>query len=728
MAPPTSLAELRALKRTELQALCKDNNIKAGGKNEYLINQLASKFALGDTATASPSTSTTTSKTPQSTVDKGKKAVAPSPVAALDTAEASSLENISLPSALHSLSVQVTSLKAELERQSASLDELKRAAPVEPVTMGAVEGLVKRKIEAFEHDRRDEVTDLLKERDDRISLLFSSLHEQDELVLNLADNLDELEKAAVPKCAKCEQLEAALDTLRRDVCSRLDRLEARPAPHPVATSTPAFVEAPPTSSRTVPMASPALSDAPPTRSLVSFLTPTGSPSTPAFALDSPLIAQRQSVGARKGTPFKAGALAHEDEPVTAVPSHMLAAVASAGRLSQRGTPFRMPDDDDAASPAPVAAALGKHARSSILVGAERTDCAGRQSLAPAFGTSFAAEASVNSNDGFHTAPVSVQEPAGEVGVGASAREGDMRLSKRVRVSSACSSGSIVDNGEPEDSTTGEGEDDEEPVDSFAREEDERDPDAQSEADAEVRDYLVATKTGDSPSTARKPAAAKSAPHSPAVSIHDPSFFASAASSPGPRTTLTPTRRTSTFSFTFGPGDENVPGSSALSTSATAAASTSRKSLPLAALPFPIVSPFRAAPSHATSARKGTSGTSASAKKATMASFFGGSATANRSSAAGASLFGASAAPSAFASASKPRGRAGTLSLGGGSSSSSSSAIGKLSTPLAPRTLFGTEGGGEGRFGEAEGEEEEVASPAKGGWRWERGAFGAVGTL
>ncbi|GAA5896433.1 hypothetical protein JCM8208_001873 [Rhodotorula glutinis] len=716
---PTSLAELRALKRTELQTLCKDNNIKAGGKNELLISQLASKLGLSDTATATatPSSSTTTSKTPKATIDKGKKAAERDPVAVVDTPAASSTENAPLPVALYSLSAQVTSLKVELERQSASLIELKRAAQAEPVSLSAVEVLVGDKIEALERSRRDEVTDLFKKRDDRISLLVSNLQEQDELLMNLADTVNDLEDAVPPRCAKCEVLEAALDTLRRDVVSRLNRLEARPAQQPLTSGAPVVGEASSTSSHAIPPSSPALSDAPPTRSLVSFLTPTGSPATPAFALDSPLIAERQSAGARKGTPFKAGAAANQDEPFTAVPGHMLAAAASASRRTQRGTSFSTPlptgHPDETASPAPLTAALGKHARSSILPSAERADLVDRESLV--------AETDVDAVDGFYTAPNSVKKPVGELGIGASAREGDVRLSKRVRVSSAMSTGTVVDNGEEEQGSMGEDEDNDEPVDSFEQDDNELEPDAQSEADAEVRDYLVATKTGDSPSTTRKPAAiAASAPHSPAVSIHDPSFFASAASSPAPRASLTPARRTSTFSFTFGAANENLTGSPAPSTTAVGA-TTSRKSLPLAALPFPIVSPFRAAPSPAMSARKATPGTGASAKKATMQSFFGAD-VANRSSAAGAGLFGAAAAPSA----SKPRGRAGTLSLVGGSPSSSS-AMGRLSTPLAPRTLFGTEGGGEGRFGEAEGEEE-VASPAKGGWRWERGAFGAVGSL
>ncbi|GAA5837624.1 hypothetical protein JCM9279_006809 [Rhodotorula babjevae] len=717
---PTSLAELRTLKRTELQALCKENNIKAGGKNELLISQLAVKLSLSDTTGATPSSSSANSTASKTATDKGKKAAA------------APAENAPPPAAaLESLSAQVKSLAAELKRQSAFLVELKDAGQVQPVDMVAVEELVDDKIEALERASRDETLDLLKKRDDRISLVVSNLQEQDELLMNLADNVNDFETAVPPSCAKCEQLEAALDTLRREAFSRLDVLEARSAQQPATSSAIVVGKAPSAPSPVISASSPALSDAPPTRSLVSFLTPTGSPATPAFAFDSPLTAQRQSVGARKGTPFKAAALAKQDEPVTAVPSHMLAAAAaSAGRRTQRGTPFGTPTaaarDDEAASPAPVAAALGKHARSSILPGSERADLVERERHEQA----ARAETELGAPDGVNTAPTSVKKPSSELGVAASAREGDVRSSKRVRISSAMSTGTVVDNGEDEEEDSMDGdedEDDEEPLDSIVRDEeqDEHDSHAQSEAEAEVRDYLVATKTGESPSTARKPVAAitASTPRSPAVSIHDPSFFASAASSPAPRTSLTPARRTSTFSFTFGVADENLPGSPALPAIAPTA-STSRKSLPLAALPFPIVSPFRAAPSPAMSARKATPGTS----KATMASFFGGDA-AGRSGAGGAGLFGAAAALSASASAIKPRGRAGTLSFGGASSSSSSTATGRLSTPLAPRTLFGTEGGGEGRFGEAEGEaEDEGASPAKGGWRWERGAFGAVGAL
>lgn len=613
----------------------------------------------------------------------------------------------------------------QLTAAHAAIAKLETAAPFED----AVETLIRQKLEAIESKQEKDLDGLLEARDQRISLLAEGLAEQDEVIIGISNDLDDLTNTVPPTCAKCESLEASIDTLRRDFLSRLDAFEARSALQAVPAAAAAPAAAPPGRSRAVSFASPALSDPPPTQSLVSFETPTGSPATPVLAQDSP-FAHRQSTGLRKATPFKLGAAASagEDAPATAVPSHMLAVAGSATRRAQRGTPLATyaalaAGEPESPAPLPANASLGKHARTSDASD-QSIVLAALDSPAAATPAARRTATAVDGADGFVTAPNSVRKAsaaAAQAGASASARK-DAHARKKVRVSSgAMSTGTIIDHGEDaERFTDDEGE---EPVDSFRHDEPQQlstpgrgdnDEDLQSDADDEVRDYLVATKTGDSPSTAVRagPAAAARA-SSPAPSIHDPAFFSCAVSPSAPTRSTTPSRRT--FSF----ANENVPASPVAAAAATA---SGRKSLPLAALPFPLVSPFRAAPSpgHASrvskSARKATpgAGTGASGRKATMTTFFGGDA-ANRatSSATGgaAGLFSAAAA----ASATKPRGRSSTVSA---------AAAAAPPTPLAPRTLFGTEGdAGEGRFGEGEGAGVEV-SPEK-GWRWERGAFGGA---
>ncbi|GAA6051864.1 hypothetical protein JCM3770_005505 [Rhodotorula araucariae] len=716
---PTSLDELRALKRTELQALCKENDIKANGKTDALIDALASKFGLCDAAAAAatPAANVAPKKSVPSASAKGKgKTVIPSASAhageiasTASTAAASAGLVQSTSPAPHTVTLEafedlasaVDSLEGRLAAATTTIANL-QAAPVS-LSPEAVEALIEQKIAQLAAGQDKDVA----ERNERIAQLEARVAEQDELFNAVSADLDALSNELPHSCKACEALEATVDTLRRNLLSRLDTLEARPIPPPVApvlTSVkPASApkEQPQQRSRAVSFASPALSDAPPTQSLLSFDSPAGSPATPAQ--DSPFV-RRQSVGLRKATPFKLGApaAAAEETPGTAVPPHMLAAAASAARRTQRASLLATPAAGEPESPAPPTpnAALGKHARYSDASNQSVVIAAGGSPEQPRAATPFESE-------GFFTAPNSVKKLA--LGEQSAKREAHAR--KKVRVSpGTMSTGTTIDHSEDARGFffDDEGGDDEEPVDSFARNEPEvlhaNEEDVVAEGDDEqdeheqVRDYLVATKTGDSPA--------------PALSVHDPGFFATAAGA-----VVSPARSTAGLRA-FSLANENTRPASP----APAAAVAGRKSLPLAALPFPLVSPFRAAaPSTAppaaggtaSSARKGPPSSSA-AKISTIKTFFGDAS--NRSSAAasfsatgGAGLF-ASATGSASAKK-QARSRAGTSSAGA------------PPTPLAPRTLFGTESDGAGRFGEGGVDAGDGASPAK-GWMWERGAFSA----
>jgi hypothetical protein len=186
-------------------------------------------------------------------------------------------------------------------------------------------------------------------------------------------------------------------------------------------------------------------------------------------------------------------------------------------------------------------------------------------------------------------------------------------------------------------------------------EDEVDPEIENSNDS-VREYLVPTKTGDSPATTFRPAN---------QSINDPSFF-SAPSSPA---VLTPGRRTAPQV------NENVAqiGGSILP----------RQSLPVTALPFPIVSPF--------------------AKKTQTSSSFGTpakTALGNRSN-------------QHFTNLLKSTSKAAVASP-----STSKQSLARPRTPVAPRTLYGTEE--ESRFGDQFDTAEEDNTGTDGTWSRFRG--------
>ncbi|BGP37886.1 hypothetical protein JCM10450v2_001822 [Rhodotorula kratochvilovae] len=701
MAPAT-LAELRALKRNELQALCKENDIKANGKTDVLIASLSDKLGLADGAPSAttPASTAALKKTPTTASAKGKKATKATPVQVSEPQPSTS--TAAVPSTHSSLAPYIASIDTIVERlegrltaANAVVAKLESASPPATLSLEDVDALVKKKLADLAALQDKKLADALAACNGRVAELEARLDEQDELFSAVSADLDALSSEVPTSCKACEALEASVDTLRRNLLSRLDILEARPAVAPIALAAakaqPMIAPAEQQRSRAVSFASPALSDAPPTQSLLSFDSPSGSPATPAQ--DSP-FGRRQSVGLRKATPFKLGAPAAieaEGTPVTAVPSHMLAAAASAARRTQRTSLLATPTAGEPESPAPPTpnAALGKHARYS--------DASDQSVVLAASASPEQARATTPfEGEGFFTAPNSVKKLV----LGEQSARKDAHARKKVRVSSGTmSTGTVIDHGEESEEFFDDegGDDKDEPVDSFARDEpqgseatEQAHDDVEEDVDEldeheQVRDYLVATKTGDSPAPAPKPASTAQ------LSVHDPGFFAAAAGVISPARS-TPGRRA--FSF----ANENAPASPA------PAAAGGRKSLPLAALPFPLVSPFRAAPSPAAATASARKAPGSAAAEVTMKSFF--SDASNRSSASSAS---SGAGLFASASAKKIRSRAGTLSAGA------------PPTPLAPRTLFGTESDGAGRFGEGGVEAGDRASPEK-GWTWERGAF------
>lgn len=436
-----------------------------------------------------------------------------------------------------------------------------------------------------------------------------------------------------------QTLEGSVDALRREMVSRLNSLAQTQAAPPKGAAKSPVAEMRP---RQIAFASPTLSDAPPTETLISFSSPVAS-----FCGTDITPRRRPSVASRKATPFRLATPAANavDSLASALPSHMIAAAASAARRNPRqaATPLAEPQSVAIRAPPP---SLGKRSRESDV-----SDLS-IEVEAVVSGETGEPETSPDFLSGFFTAPTS-------------AKKEDGHSRKRLRI--------VASEQEVEDDE----DEDEEPVDSFAQQaEPVQTPATETEEDEsdeeEVREYLVKTKTGDSPSPVKRRS-----------SVHDPDFFAGLAPSPASRRSL-PTG-----------ANENVP--LLASGPATAAG---RKSLPAASLAFPLVSPGN---------KYRTFGTPSTTKS--TSSLFATWDQANRSSAP-TSLFGSN-------SATKPRSRArsSTLSFSARKGRPASLAAAPP-TPPAPRTLFGSE-----RFDFGD---DTAAGETEGGSRFAEGAFEGEG--
>ena len=334
----------------------------------------------------------------------------------------------------------------------------------------------------------------------------------------------------------------------------------------------------------------------------------------------------------------------------ALPLHMAAAATSATRRTPRAA-FSASQPE---SPVPLAsnASLGKHGRSS-----DASD------LSVVVDDDGATASTPNrSEGGFHTAPSSIARIAPT-----------SHTHKRLRMSA--SHATAADEVEP---TRG------------AASSDENEDDDEDES--ETREYTVRTKTGSSPIVTTGGLRSASI-------TRDPSFFASRPVSPSARPARS--RASSVASNT----DQNV---------APSQVGGNRKSLPLSALPFPIVSPYRRAVS------KSSAPTPSVASKSQLpGSLFGAPTNAATPNTRGKSGFGDFF--SGLDSVNRAETSRRTPSLFATSNSSTRKANLLPPTPPALRTLFGTEVADNGRFGDAgaEAEEEEDDSPHL---RW--GAFAA----
>ena len=385
-------------------------------------------------------------------------------------------------------------------------------------------------------------------------------------------------------------------------------------------------------------------------------SPTGSDAPPTQTLisfSSPAVTPlRANTAAAESRPSRFKPAVQSGTPgPLALPSHMLAAPTSATRRTPRAA-FAAPQPESPV-PLPSNASLRKHGRSS-----DASDLS-----VVVDGDGATASTPNRSEGGFHTAPSSVARIAPT-----------SHRHKRLRMSASQAAAA----------------DDVEPTRGAASSDESEDDD---EDESETREYTVRTKTGSSPIVTTGGLRSAS-------STRDPSFFASRPVSPSARPARS--RASSVASNT----DQNV---------APSQVGGNRKSLPLSALPFPIVSPYRRAVSKSSAPTPSVAGTSQ-----LPGSLFGAPTNAATPNTRGKSGFGDFF--SGLDSVNRAETSRRTPSLFATSNSSTRKTNPPPPTPPASRTLFGTEVADNGRFGDAgaEAEEEEEDDPPH--LRW--GAFAA----
>ncbi|BGP29995.1 hypothetical protein JCM10296v2_001747 [Rhodotorula toruloides] len=619
---PTTLAKLRSLKRTELQALCKEHNIKANGKTDALVAALADKLSLtepAETGEAEASTSKGRAGDKERGVVQEERSVAATPAK-----KTPQIVYATSPGTKATIATLVATVK-ELQSQLTLAQTASTSSP--KISRSQVVEIIDSSIATHREEVQKELEQRFGESKEQHAALGGDVQALATRVEGLESNTSEVQIALDDQK---QALEGSIDALRRDMMSRLNSFaQPQPTPASPAEKTPGTEARP----RQIAFASPTLSDAPPTETLISFPSPIAT-----FANTDITPRRRPSVTSRKATPFRIATPAANaaDSPASALPSHMIAAAASAARRNPRqpaSTP--VPEPQSPAGPAPPPS-LGKRSRDSDV-----SDLSIEVEAVVAAAESREANTSPDFLSGFFTAPTSAKKENGH-------------SRKRLRIV------------EPEE------DEDDEVLDLFGQQtkeiqalatETEEDDESDEE---EVREYLVKTKTGDSPSPVKQRRS----------SIHDPDFFAGLAPSPAARRSLT-TGASENVAPLASPGPATAAG---------------RKSLPAPSLAFPLVSPGAKSLSFKSFGTPSTTKTT---------SLFGNSDKANRSPAPPAH------STSLFSSASKSRSRARSSTLSFSARKGRPASLAAPPTPPAPRTLFGTE-----RFDlgeEATGEKEEGAS-------------------
>ncbi|GAA5931450.1 uncharacterized protein JCM15063_001471 [Sporobolomyces koalae] len=539
---PTSFAQLSELKRAQLQALCKQHSLKANGTNASLIDSLAHYYNLA----AIPAT--IDSAEPASSDEQGDKSnkqfATGEAEPELNSRQSELLRSPEQTAAGTALVVNDKSSAPEGQdgqnRLQAQIDSLAATITLMQEDHDNLYSKLVKEADLWQIKLEQATARIVKLESDLEASRFHSISQRDLLRVRIAELEQYREQAQIDgdsaqerasaqyKALLVQQTEGAerVEQLARDINARLVALEldskqlakadlVRPAP--IAVPKDNFPSG-------IVNASPTLSDAPPTRSLVNFDSPVGSPAHPPA----------NSHTMRKATPFRLEATG-SPIPASAVPSRMVGSIARASPRSPRAS---------AATPARTAN-IGKRARDS-----------------DASNTSVVLETVVSPPRSISGRSIAQSRISM-----ASSKKADGHSTKRFRMSSAESANATSGHEQEEDETDSDAFHDVGAADnSVSQEEDILDEDSDLETTNEsIRDYLMPTKTGDSPVTALRPAKQTS------IATTDPAFFAAPHS-----TALSMSARRSTSHVS-----ENSPVSR----------SASRKSLPVSSLPFPLVSPF-----------------------------------------------------------------------------------------------------------------------------------------
>ncbi|GAA5878326.1 hypothetical protein JCM16303_002734 [Sporobolomyces ruberrimus] len=596
----TSLSQLHSLKRAQLQALCKENSLKANGKNDDLIQSLAQHFQLTRQEPQEDSQSSEqtaqTNVTAKKNVKTKAKASAEKVVAREQPTEKESSVATNINAAelavpphvqalLDSLVSDVATLKEELALSRTAVTELEKIwtyvdSELEACAHGTAYAL-------RQEDRQLEVR--IGTQFARVAFDISGLRTNEAgakierqvletRIGRLEERVDRFEKAQLvenedldKECsAGRERIQRYVDTCLDRIEERLDNLEGKklvfgPTGSPQTEEEEEEDLAPAREEsahaldsdqhvESVEPASPTLSDAPPTRSLVAFDSPAGSP-IPQIEPTHPhapfASASSQRPNPLKLVPTSQSASTVVHQPVSALPPHMAAPASRQSLRSPRASTTASEPRPGSHLTPPPKESLGKRSResdaSNLSIGLERVISPSRYLPQGTLLSRFFAAADSNS-----------------------AKKEDGHSTKKMRMSVAAESEPANDTPDHDDiASSDEGqEDDSDDEEEEEDDEEEEDPEHEDSNDS-VRDYLMPTKTGDSPATTLRPTST--------VSTSDPSFFSAPVS---PARPSTPGRRS------IATVNENK-----FPTPNMSNANVPRKSLPMTALPFPLVSPF-----------------------------------------------------------------------------------------------------------------------------------------
>ncbi|GAA5889003.1 hypothetical protein JCM5296_002771 [Sporobolomyces johnsonii] len=398
MPPPSSFAQLKSLSRVELQALAKDNDIKANGKTVLLISSLAQLYGFTPedppaappakslapstkpkrpVAAASKPKATRTTKKAAPSVDAAAEETSPAPTPALGApiganiptngdatagsssgketvAQEASGHEVSAPrivyrtspetlATIDSLLSTVNALKAELTTAQSTINDLKATvSELSAAQACRAPSLTEADIRALVKHQFAELQPKLQGPSTQVTELGAGTEGVTETTNPKAKVVEHLDEQAEVATSDQEGTEDAIEHCRTSFSRGPVVADASQEANTTAAA------ASPRSQPAVDLASPTPSDAPPIETLGSY----SAPATPDQS--TPLRASHLPAASHSPSPLKLA---------SALPSHMVTLAVSEARRSPRASTSTASSVADPASPALVSN-LGKHRRDS----------------------------------------------------------------------------------------------------------------------------------------------------------------------------------------------------------------------------------------------------------------------------------------------------------------------------------------------------------------------------